>query len=114
MDSSRFVDPGGTSSRSYPPLNTYTHHAKRLRFDETKDASAQNSLYLTFKVSHAAKTLKSFSPFKINDALNKISNEWKFISANRERDVITILVTDENISQKFIKTNSIQFDQCFF
>lgn len=104
----RFIDPGGSQSsyRDFPPLNSYTHNSKRPRYIEDNNYS-RNSVYLTFKVCNSAKTLKAFSPFKINDALNKINSEWKFISTNRERDIITILVLEEIISQEFIGTKTI-------
>lgn len=101
LDSS-FRDPGG----SFPPYSSYSHNAKKSRFAE--DNFNINSSYLTFNVTTPGKSLKDFSPFSINAALNQINNSWKYISSNRDRDTITLLVSEELNINTFIKTESLK------
>lgn len=100
MESS-FRDPGG----SFPPLNRYQHNSKRPRLLEDDNSS---SSYLTLSVVGHTKTLKDLSPFIINSALNGINNAWNYVSSNRERDMITILVTEEENVQRFLNTKSFK------
>lgn len=111
MDNNNFFDPGGTQSRNYPAINEFTHNSKRGRFSDDNNAYLSFALYITFKISNPLKSLKLFSPFKVNDVLNTITHDWKYISTNRERDVITILVIDKSNAEKFINTKSVCFGE---
>lgn len=109
MDNNNYFDPGGSHSRNYPAINEYTHNSKRGRFSDDCNTQLSYSLYINFKISNHSKSLKFFSPFKVHEVLNAISHEWKYVSTNRERDVITILVLDKNSADKFINTKLINF-----
>lgn len=111
MNNNNYFDPGGSHSRNYPAINEYTHNSKRGRMSDDLNSQFSYSLYITFKICNSVKSLKLFSPFKVNDVLNTIAQEWKYISSNRERDIITILVFDKNNAEKFINTKSVNFGE---
>lgn len=111
MEIDNYFDPGGSHSRNFPTINaSYTRNSKRNRSSDEIITQLPYSLYINFKVCNSIKSLKLFSPFKVNDVLNAITHDWKYISTNRERDVITILVMDTINSEKFISTKSLNFD----
>lgn len=103
MESS-FRDPGG----SFPPYNAYMHNSKRPRLSEDNNIISSSSAYLTFNVVENGKSLKDLSPFIINAALNQINDSWNYVSSNRDRDMITILVQEDGNIKKFLETKSFK------
>lgn len=99
--STSFRDPGG----SFPLIPTYSHNAKKNRL--INEIHKENSSYITLTVNNPNKSLKDISPFTINSLLNQITKSWKYISSNRNRDIITLLVSGDTSIEKFTQTTSI-------